>query len=213
MIGLAAPPSDLVARAMIRQVHQAIDTYRDDRRDGIVRARNRLVVTSLAFGFATYAMLALAIDRSIETANLVAAATFFLVGAVVGLFAQLRADASADSAGEDYGLAIVRIAQTPLSSGFAAISGVVMLPMLFAYSVDSGLSAVVGSAVQASSSGATAAASTQGVVLTDIFNIKTFPYGLLVAAVFGLSPGLLIDRLAKQAEEYKKDLRTSSSGG
>src|SRR5438128_9762590 len=130
------PGTSPIARAVLRQVHQAIDAYRDDRRDGIVRARNRLVVTALVFGFALFALLALAIEGNIDPAVLVAAVVYFLVGAVVGLFGQLRNDASSDTAVEDYGLAIVRIAQTPLSSGFAAIAGVVLLSLLFTYSVD-----------------------------------------------------------------------------
>ena len=195
---------------MLRRVHQSIDTYRDDRRSGIVYARNRLVFTSVVFGFTVFSLLALAIERSVDTAMLVGAAIYFLVGAVVGLFGQLRADATADSAVEDYGLSIVRIAQTPLSSGFAAVSGVVVMPILFAYSVASGLAAVIGTTTSLLTAAA-AAAPTGQVVLANVFDIGAFPYGLLVAAVFGLSPGLLIDRLAKQAEEYKQDLKKSSA--
>lgn len=35
------------------------------------------------------------------------------------------------------------------------------------------------------------------------------PFGLLLAALFGLSPGLFVDRLQSQAERYKDGLRNS----
>lgn len=208
-----SPEDDMVGRAMLRQVHQAVDAYRDGRRDGIVRARNRLTITSLTFGFALYAILALAISKRAPAEAIAAGVAFFLVGAVVGLFAQLRKDAAEDSAVEDYGLSIVRIAQTPLSSGFAAVAGVVMLPIVYAFSIQNGLSAVIPQQAPTLATGASAAISPAQTLLDlkILFNITQFPYGLLVAAIFGLSPGLLIDRLAKQAEEYKKDLRSSSA--
>jgi hypothetical protein len=43
--------------------------------------------------------------------------------------------------------------------------------------------------------------------LGDIFDLTKNPVGILVAAVFGLTPSLLTDRLRPQAENYKADLR------
>jgi hypothetical protein len=47
--------------------------------------------------------------------------------------------------------------------------------------------------------------------IKDIFNLKKNLIGLFVAAVFGLTPGLLFDRLQQQADRYKADLKSSQS--
>jgi hypothetical protein len=47
--------------------------------------------------------------------------------------------------------------------------------------------------------------------LEDIFDIKKNLIGLFVAAVFGLAPGMLFDRLQQQADRYKADLKSSQS--
>jgi len=47
--------------------------------------------------------------------------------------------------------------------------------------------------------------------LEDIFNLKKNLIGLFVAAVFGLTPGLLFDRLQQQTDRYKADLKSSQS--
>ena len=46
--------------------------------------------------------------------------------------------------------------------------------------------------------------------LTEIFASKSFL--LMVAAVFGLTPELLIRRLTQQADKYKEDLQSTESG-
>ncbi len=45
--------------------------------------------------------------------------------------------------------------------------------------------------------------------LGDIFDLSTNLIGLFVAAVFGLAPGMLFDRLQQQADRYKADLKSS----
>jgi hypothetical protein len=47
--------------------------------------------------------------------------------------------------------------------------------------------------------------------LTDIFDLTKNLFGLVVAAVFGLTPGLLFERLQQQADRYKADLKSSRS--
>ncbi len=46
--------------------------------------------------------------------------------------------------------------------------------------------------------------------LADIFNLAKNGFGLLIAAVFGLTPDLLINRLQGQADQYKTDLAQTS---
>lgn len=47
--------------------------------------------------------------------------------------------------------------------------------------------------------------------LEDIFDLNKNLIGLFVAAVFGLTPGLLFDRLQQQADRYKADLKSSQT--
>jgi hypothetical protein len=47
--------------------------------------------------------------------------------------------------------------------------------------------------------------------LEDIFDLRKNVIGLLLAAVFGLTPGLLFDRLQQQADRYKADLKSSEA--
>jgi len=47
--------------------------------------------------------------------------------------------------------------------------------------------------------------------LEDIFDLHKNIIGLLMAAVFGLTPGLLFERLQQQAEKYKSDLKSSEA--
>jgi len=47
--------------------------------------------------------------------------------------------------------------------------------------------------------------------LVDIFDPKNILSGLIVAAVFGLTPNLLIGMLQKQSEQYKTDLKSTAA--
>jgi hypothetical protein len=47
--------------------------------------------------------------------------------------------------------------------------------------------------------------------LTDLFDLTKNLFGLVVAAVFGLTPGLLFERLQQEADRYKADLKSSRS--
>ena len=91
---------------------------------------------------------------------------------------------------EDYGLFNARLILTPMLSGLAAIGGVLIVGLL--------------PAVEPDGNGA-------GVVLADIFHVTRNQYGIIVAAVFGLTPRLLLDRLRQQTEQYKADLKSSEA--
>ena len=47
--------------------------------------------------------------------------------------------------------------------------------------------------------------------LGNIFNLDDRPFGLVLAAIFGLSPTVLISRLQQEAEKYKADLKSTES--
>jgi hypothetical protein len=47
--------------------------------------------------------------------------------------------------------------------------------------------------------------------LIDIFDLDKKPFGLVLAAIFGLSPTALLSRLQQEAEKYKADLKSSGT--
>jgi hypothetical protein len=59
------------------------------------------------------------------------------------------------------------------------------------------------------STSTTPAAASSGSVasLRDIFDLGRYPFGLIIAAIFGLTPQLLIDRLQKQTNRYTEELK------
>jgi hypothetical protein len=42
-----------------------------------------------------------------------------------------------------------------------------------------------------------------------VYNVDRFPFSIILAMFFGLTPGLLISRLSQGIEGYKQDLRSS----
>ena len=121
------PAAEAEAREILRTIHNTIIVFRDDRWDGLVRARNRLVRTTLYTGVFTFVLLGVTIVVGAPLAAIEAAALFSLVGVIFGgLIIRLYLDSTNDSAVEDYGLATVRLVQTSLLSGLAAIGGVVL---------------------------------------------------------------------------------------
>jgi hypothetical protein len=191
------------ARGILREVRCSINSFRDSRWDGIVRARNRLMKTGIFTALAAYILLCIPIIVGAPPETIVAALVFYVVGAIVGLISRLRAEENSNRAIEDYGLTTVRLIHTPLFSGLAAVGGVMAINLL-----PSLLNRLT--PIDTSSSNALAT-----VPLSDIFSLSKNQMGLIIAAVFGLTPGLLIDRLMKVSDQYKADLQSSetSSGG
>ena len=203
--GTTSTPSGdvaVLARVALREVRQTVNAFRDDGWDGIVRTRNHLIATLTATGLATYLGLVLAITlnpqprgEAIASNAVLAAGGLFLVGAMVGLFNRLNTESNAQNDIEDYGLTMARLILTPVLAGIAAVGGVFVAAM--------------------AASGVTAAALSTGGVpsLGTIFNLSGNPFALALAAVFGLSPGMLIDGLRDQAEKYKAALKSTNPQG
>jgi len=182
------------ARVVLRNASRIINEFRDDRRDGLIRARNNLLRTVFVTGLAAYILLGLALIREVDELALVAMCSFYLVGAILGLFKQLGQASSVDTVKEgDYGLSTARLLHTPLFSGLAAVGGVVLL-------------AVVGAVVPANGA-------PDIPKLREIFDLGVNQFGLVSAAAFGLTPNLLSQRLVKQAEQYKDDLKSTEASG
>jgi hypothetical protein len=188
------PQSEAEARTDLRRVRRSINEFRSDRWGGLVRARNLLSGATALTGISVYALLWLAIVREASIATIGAAAAFFLVGAMVGLFNQCYSEAGTTTVVDDYGLSFARLIATPLTSGVAAVGGVVAVSMLNFSQPGGGPTAV------------SFATSMEG-----LFEEVKLPLNVIVAATFGLTPGLLVERLKQTTEQYKSDLRTSEA--
>lgn len=176
------------ALGMLSDVRYEINMFRDNVWEGIVVARNQLSETSVYLGFAAYALLGLAIFSNAPNQTITHVITYFLIGALTGLFARAQAEWNAESAVDDFGLANARLLQVPWLSGLAAVGGVLLI-----------------SVIDAQYAG-TAEGSKQ---LIAIFDSR--PVLLVVAAVFGLAPDLIIRRLQQQVDKYKGDLQSTQS--
>lgn len=181
------PPRDETdARAMLVEVRKSINDYRDTRRAGLVEARNRVLITVVFTGLTAYALLLIAILNGATANQVTAAATFYLVGGLAGLARRLQSAPAVHTAGQDdFGLANALLLHTPLFSGVAAIGGVVLTKI---------------------------AAGATGANLSDVFDLGSNPLSLLTAAVFGLTPALLITQLEKRAEDSQQELARTTSG-
>jgi len=187
------PSSISEARQYIRQARLEINTYRDQRRAGLVRARNRLAMTSVLAGLTLYALLWQQILGHVSQETVGAAAAYFLLGSIVGLFNRLRLDVESEAGVDDYGLSIARLLVTPLLSGIAAIGGVMLIAILTMTHAASG-------------NGASE--------LERYVQLSGHPFNLVIAAVFGLTPALLTERLNQQVDQLKQELasgRTAKS--
>lgn len=180
------------ARTVIREVCHAVNEYRDNQREGLVQARNRVAATTALTGFTVYMLLGLAIIWQAPPKAIVAAAAFYIVGALIGLFNRLRIQARDTATIDDFWLPLAQLNLTQLLSGLAAVGGV----LITAYGV------VYSSA---------AATQTAQRIPTpnEIYDLRMYPFGLIVAAVFGLSPGLLLSGLQQQVNKYKDALTST----
>jgi len=189
------------ARSLLRQVRLAINEYRDSRREGLVRARNNLYATVVFTGLTGYVLLVIAIIAGAKPKQIVAAASFYLVGGLVGLCRELSRASSDTTLQDDFGFGVARLIHTPLFSGLAAVGGVVLTSIFPALIPPSG-----------SATGAAGTSTHQILDLTQIFDLSRNQGGFVIAAVFGLSPNLLLSRLQRQVEQFKTDLKSSETG-
>jgi hypothetical protein len=183
-----------LAKAVIRNTRQTINEYRDGLRNELITIRTALFGSVLATGTMAYLLLGLGLLGGIEGRKekgpVVAAVAFYVVGAVVGLFNRLHTGGRGGGrADDDVYVTTIRLIQTPLFSGLAAIGGVIVSSL--------------------------ATAGTKGTLSTldDIFKVSVA--SIVTAAVFALTPNLLVNILVDRAKKSKQDLAASnpSQGG
>jgi len=180
-----APMCEDEARLVVATVRQTLNDYRDENRAALVRARIHLMCTTVVSGLIGYAALWLALASGVLVPQLQTAAAYYVVGALVGLFSRLNAEIRNDNAVDDFGLSGVRLVSTPQLSGVAAVLGV-------------GVLAVVGLTQHSGPDS-----------LKSAFDLAQSPMNVVTAGVFGLTPGLLIERLRQQTDDVKKHLRST----
>ena len=197
----AVPHSDpeLQARAVLREIRETVDGFRDDQATGLVRIRRRLSQTAVFTGVTGYIIVVLAVIANLGHEAIVTATFLYLVAALVGLFQRLYTERGLTDDVEDYGLSTTRLLSQALLSGLAGVGGVVLSAMLLAPPFGLSLSqASRGPSID---------------TLTGIFNLGAYPLSILVAAIFGLTPGLFLTRLRDRADTLKENIKSSEAGG
>ncbi len=185
--------ADAAARVTLREVRSTLNDFRDKRWEALVRQRGRLLAAIALTGAVTYALLCVIILAA--PPDILAASVFYLVGAIAGLFTRLYAESRGRHAVDDFGLSRMRLITTPLLSGLAAIGGVLVV----------GTAAAEGRLAVTSGSGPALPAP----ALADFFTLSL--QLLLTAAIFGVTPNLLIKGLQKKANQYRAELQSSSA--
>jgi hypothetical protein len=175
------------ARTTVATVRRALNEYADQSRAGLVRSRIQLACTTIAAGLMGYALLWVAMAANVPADQLRAAVVFYVVGALVSLVGRLRTDFGSETAIDDFGLSAMRHLTGPQLSGVAAVLGVGLLGL----------------------SGMTTGQTVSMEQFSHAFDVSLTPVNLVTAAVFGLTPGLLIGRLKAQSDDFKKNLHST----
>lgn len=181
------------ARGALRDVRRTINEFRDGLWEGLVTLRNQLLGTALIAGTSTYVLLGFAIIAGASPTSIKGAMTFYLVGALVGLFGCLYAESQSQKANDDYDLTLARIIATPILGGLAAVGGVLLMAMLSLTLLK------------------TPGAPPQSVQIVGIYNLGSNELGVVIAAVFGYSPNLFINVLRDKAANITSQLQNISA--
>lgn len=192
-----APVADAKEQAqlVLREVRRAIDEYRDNSWDELVRQRNHLVETMIILRVSAFLLLGVAVIVKVPVHTVVAVTVYYLVGASIGLFNRLYAQPTPQESQpvEDYGLTSTTLLQAPLFAGLAAVGGVII----------TGILTVSLTKVLAPNAHETV------MQLAAILDIVQNKIGIVIAAIFGLTPQLLLNRLLQISQQYKTAIGNS----
>jgi hypothetical protein len=140
------------------------------------------------------AMFAIAINQPHPPGRdiISAVVALFLVGAIVGLVNRLYVDFQADQAVEDYGLSVARLISIALLSGLVAVFGValsVLLPTAIA---------------------PTSVPTQQHISpLVAAYDLNKYAMDPFIAAIYGLTPNLLLSRLDDLVAKLKTNISST----
>lgn len=198
-------PSAEAGAQILRAVKTAVHQYRDARWSALVRIRNHLLATFAMAGTLAYLSVVLAVSsRRLDTPDdlgadpIVGGAALFLVGATVGLIPRLRGSSQPELSIEDYGLARARLNLTPLLSGLAALGGVLVVDLI------PGFQAIILSVVPIGQPPAVP-------TLMGMLSLNSNSLALMLAAIFGLTPNLLLTLLQHGADRLQQSLLSTTA--
>lgn len=201
----SSPAAQAAAKTTIKDVRRALNDYRDSSRENLANLRRKtLDAVTLAGVLGFFLTLLGALNGSDSNrVQLGSGAALFLVAAIVGVIAALNGLSNLTKAEDDFGLASARLVATAVLSGLAGVGGVLLIYL-------SGAAGALANAVGASAAAASgASATTSSIPLTDVFNLGRYPVTLVVAAVFGAAPSLLITSLTKLGDKYANNLTST----
>ncbi len=200
--------AEAAARVTLREVRSTLNDFRDKRWEGIVQQRSRLLTAIAVTGIVTHALLCITILTNAPPvavahqqftawtpvqAGIIAATMFYMVGAIAGLFVRFYYESQGGTSVDDFGLSTTRLIAIPLLSGLAGIGGVLVAEMF----------ATLGGSVLIGST------SDKAIALSTLFSLD--PRLLFTAAVFGITPNLVIKGLQQKAKEYETELQSSKA--
>src|SRR5258707_4568357 len=174
--GTKGPSPESEARLTIREIRQTLNEFRDHQWEGLIRARNRLMSGIFVTGLVTFLLLCIALlsassgssDSQSGHAALLAAAAFYVVGAIAGLFGTIYRESTMSIGVDDYGLSLARLIGTPMLSGLAGVGGAFLYSVLILQTTPSA-----------------------SLTISSIFTLSRLDY-LIAAVIFGFAPNLII---------------------
>ena len=177
------------ARLTLREVRRSLNDYRDHLWEGLLRARNNLLGVTFVTGLGTHILLCIAILALSPTipashTTLIAAASYYMLGAIAGLFGRIGQASLVNIAVDDYGLTLAQVMSRPLYSGLAGLGGVLLSSTVLNINNTNEVQSVFAT------------------VRVDF---------LIVAAAFGLTPNLIAGGLQNQSNKLLSALRASKT--
>jgi hypothetical protein len=176
------------AASALKNVRFSINDFRDSSWNGLLQVRNQTMTTLLLTNITLFAIADAVVISGASKVAILSATVFLLTGCAVGFFNRLNSQFQSKVAVEDYGLTSARIVAIPAYSGLAAVAGVV-------------ITSVAGVAT-----GSTAP------VLSILFKLPPDTLLLVVAAVFGAAPDLVLSRLGDASEKFKNGIASTEPG-
>jgi hypothetical protein len=192
-----------MARATLRVVRRTMNELRDTIRAELMRVGAASTAASTFLGVAVFALvIACILSHSSgsfgpdpdETRIFVGPLILFLIAAATGLVYRLYSDTKPGRAksvkrSEDSDLTDLPFEFAPLVSGIAGLGGTL---------VTGGLANLTSGPILASG-------------ISPLFKPELLGQSVIIAALFGVAPGLLFDRLARYTDSLKQDLQATSA--
>jgi hypothetical protein len=178
LTGSSTQPQEeaMYARVALRNVRRVLNLEQDTHLRVVLHARNRLLVTLLFSSLVLDVMVGFTLLAGVTKYTVEVATWLLLTGAIVGLFSQIVSETRSQTSGNSIGLYTTRLALATLLAGISALVGTVISVLLI-----SGLIGLV--------------TGSNPLPVSDLFDLTHDPFGLLLAAVWGLVSALIVPLL------------------